>query len=89
MAARGCSGTTSWSKPMIEAHNGHDVAPRRGRKKSCPPHGPHLVDGAKDGAYRVRCLGCGLVGPVREDSMEAKMAFDEAWELDRHHANFA
>ena len=34
-------------------------------------------------------MGCGLVGPVREDSMEAKLAFDEAWELDHHHANFA
>jgi len=74
---------------MVAADNGQDVPPRRGRKESCSPHGPHLVDAAKDGAYRVRCLGCGLVGPEREDSMEAKLAFDEAWALDRHQAKFA
>jgi hypothetical protein len=49
----------------------------RGRKP-CPPHGPHLVQVLKEGSCVVQCLACGVVGPERKDSLEAKRAFDEA-----------
>jgi hypothetical protein len=64
---------------MAEVHSGQNVAAGRGRKNSCPPHGPHLVDAAKRGLYVARCLACGLVGPEREDGLQAKLAFDQAW----------
>jgi hypothetical protein len=27
----------------------------------------------------ARCLACGLMGPKRKDSLEAKLAFDHRW----------
>ena len=45
----------------------------------CPPHGPHLVEAVEEGIYAARCLKCGLVGPEREDSLGAKLAFDQRW----------
>ena len=59
---------------QLYTHNG---TAGRGRKP-CPPHGPHLVHVLKEGSYVVQCLACGLVGPERKDSLEAKRAFDEA-----------
>ena len=59
-------------------HNSQGVAASRGRK-SCPPHGPHVVDVVEIGSYVAHCLVCGLVGPVRKDVLEAKLAFDETW----------
>jgi len=50
---------------MLEAHNNQDVTRRRGCK-GCPPHGPHLVDAAREGLYVARCLACGLAGPSAE-----------------------
>ena len=49
-----------------------------GRGASCPPHGPILVAASAEGRYAASCLACGLAGPEREDSWEAKLAFDEA-----------
>jgi hypothetical protein len=56
--------------------NMHDGTAERGRKL-CPPHGPHLVHTLKEGSYVIKRLACGLVGPERKDSLEAKQAFDE------------
>ena len=49
------------------------------RRKSCPPHGPHLVEVIEGGRYVARCLACGLAGSVREDGLQAKLAFDQGW----------
>ena len=51
----------------------------RGEAAGCPPHGPHLIDVVGEGLYEARCLNCGLVGPERKDSLEAKLAFDQRW----------
>ena len=64
---------------MVETHDGRDVLTGRGRKDSCPPHGPHLVTALGEGRQAVRCLKCGLVGPGRTDGLEAKLAFDQRW----------
>jgi hypothetical protein len=61
-----------WVNPMA---NGRERRP-------CPPHSPILV-GAIDGAsraYVARCLACEATGPVRENGLEAKLAFDESLE---------
>jgi hypothetical protein len=51
-----------------------------GRRRSCPPHGPILIQAVDEGAARVAsCLACGLKGPERKDGWEAKLAFDEAF----------
>jgi hypothetical protein len=66
----------------VEVQEGQDRAsgPReRRREKSCPPHGPHAVHVAEGGYYVARCLACGLVGPENEDSLGAKLAFDQRW----------
>ena len=55
----------------------HNGSAGRGRKP-CPPHGPHLVHVLKEGSYVVQCLACKLEGPERNNSLEAKRAFDEA-----------
>jgi hypothetical protein len=47
--------------------------------RPCPPHGPHLIDAVEDGLYVARCLACGLMGPKRKDSLEAKRAFEHIW----------
>ena len=59
---------------QLYTHNG---SAERGRK-TCPPHGPHLVHVLKEGSYVVQCLACRVVGPERKNSLEAKRAFDEA-----------
>jgi hypothetical protein len=59
-------------------HNRQGLVNGRGRK-SCPPHGPHVVEAAREGSYVAHCLACGLVGPLRKDVLEAKLAFDETW----------
>ncbi len=46
----------------------------------CPPHGPIMVSAVERRAYVARCLRCGLSGPLGEDGVEAKRAFDEAFE---------
>jgi hypothetical protein len=61
----------------MEPHNRHHVFAERGRKP-CPPHGPHLVDTVWETSLVAQCLACGLLGPVRDYSLEAKLAFDEA-----------
>ena len=62
---------------QLHTQNTHNWTVGRGREP-CPPHGPHLVLALEGGSYVVRCLACGLEGPERKDSMEAKRAFDEA-----------
>ena len=59
-------------------HNSQGVGAGQ-RRKPCPPHGPHLVDAARVSSYVAKCLGCGLVGPEREEVLEAKLAFDQKW----------
>jgi hypothetical protein len=67
----------------VEVQEGQDRASgpreRRRRGESCPPHGPHAVQVAERGHYVARCLACGLAGPESEDSLEAKLAFDQRW----------
>jgi hypothetical protein len=63
---------------MLEAHDVQAVVAGQSRK-GCPPHGPHLIDAVEEGHYAARCLRCGLVGPERKDSLEAKLAFDQRW----------
>jgi hypothetical protein len=63
---------------VVEVHNGQARDAGRGRKP-CPPHGPYLVDDAKDGFYVAHCLACGLEGPKGEDVLQAKLAFDQRW----------
>lgn len=47
------------------------------KDKSCPPHGPLMVEAVREDRYVTGCLACGLRGPVREDGLEAKLAFEE------------
>jgi hypothetical protein len=61
---------------MLETHEVLAMVAGRSRK-GCPPHGPHLIDAVEEGLYAARCLNCGLVGPERKDSLEAKLAFDQ------------
>ena len=63
---------------MLETHDVLAMVAGRGRR-DCPPHGPHLVNAVEEGLYEARCLKCGLVGPQRKDSLEAKLAFDQRW----------
>lgn len=49
------------------------------REKSCPPHGPILIQATDQRAFTASCLACGLEGPERVDGWEAKLAFDEAF----------
>jgi len=49
------------------------------RNRPCPPHGPHLIEAVEDGLKVARCLACGLMGPMRDDGLEAKLAFDQTW----------
>ena len=63
---------------MVELPERRSVGSRRGRRP-CPPHGPHLVAIVEVGSCVAQCLVCGLVGPVRKDVLEAKLAFDETW----------
>jgi hypothetical protein len=46
----------------------------------CCPHGPLMVRAVKEDSRVVWCLRCGAAGPEREDSMGAKLAFDELFE---------
>jgi hypothetical protein len=32
-----------------------------------------------DGSYTLRCLACGVKGPEREDTLRAKLAFEETF----------
>ena len=63
----------------LGAHNSQHTSRRRGREKSCPPRGPHLVDAVREDFYVARCLACGLTGPAREAALEAKLTFDQGW----------
>lgn len=60
-----------------EVYDSQNEAAADCSRKSCPPHGPHLVEDAGEGSYAARCLKCGLVGPVRQDASEAMLAFDQ------------
>jgi hypothetical protein len=46
----------------------------------CPPHGPMMVSAVERRVYVARCMRCGLSGPTREEGVDAKQAFDEAFE---------
>jgi hypothetical protein len=61
---------------MLEVHSSQGAARRR-RRKGCPLHGPHVVDAVKEGSYVAQCLACGVTGPERQESLEAKLAFDQ------------
>lgn len=50
-------------------------------RAKCPPHGPLLVGALEKNVYVTSCLACGLQGPEREDGWEAKLAFDESFQL--------
>ena len=63
---------------MLETRDVRGVVAGRSRG-GCPPHGPHLVEAVEEGIYAARCLRCGLVGPGREYSLGAKLAFDQRW----------
>lgn len=39
-----------------------------------------MVAAVERRAYVARCLRCGLNGPMGEDGVDAKRAFDEAFE---------
>jgi len=39
-----------------------------------------MVSAVERRAYVARCLRCGLSGPIGEDGVDAKRAFDEAFE---------
>jgi hypothetical protein len=62
----------------VEVHKGQGADAGRGRRP-CPLHGPHLVDVVESGSYVAQCLVCGMVGLLRKDVLEAKLAFDETW----------
>jgi hypothetical protein len=57
-----------------------DVAtPEFSRRMPCPPHGPIVVDASEEGYYVASCMTFKVVGPGREDTLKAKLAFDETW----------
>jgi hypothetical protein len=60
---------------MVVEPRGHDVYAKRGRR-GCSPQGPFLVEAVGVGSKVARCLACGLVGPEREDAMEAKRTLE-------------
>jgi hypothetical protein len=62
----------------VELPERRSVGSSRGRRP-CPPHGPHVVDVVEVGSYVAHCLVCGLVGPVCNDALEAKLAFEQTW----------
>jgi hypothetical protein len=64
---------------MLETHDVLAMVAGRSRRGGCPPHGPHLVNAVEEGLYEAQCLRCGLVGPERKDSVEAKLALDQKW----------
>jgi hypothetical protein len=39
-----------------------------------------MVAAVERRGYVARCLRCGLSGPAREEGVDAKQAFDEAFE---------
>jgi hypothetical protein len=50
------------------------------RTKPCPPHTPLLLQATGYGYRVARCLACGLQGPQRENSSEARLAFKELFQ---------
>ncbi len=50
---------------------------RSGRRY--PRHGPLVGEATEEGSYTLRCLACGVKGPEREDTLKAKLAFDETF----------
>ncbi len=54
---------------------------RSGRR--CPRHGPLVGEATEEGFYTLRCLACGVKGPEREDTLKAKLAFDETFVANR------
>ena len=65
-------------RTVVEVFNGQYQSARRERKP-CLPHGPYVVDAARDGSYVAHCLACGLAGPKGEDALQVKLAFDQRW----------
>ncbi len=63
-----------------DVYRGEDPVVGKRRIGPCPPHGPMMVAAVERRAYVARCLRCGLSGPTREDGVDAKRAFDEAFE---------
>jgi hypothetical protein len=59
---------------MVAEPRGHDAYAKRGRR-GCP-HGTFLVEAVGGGSHVARCLACGLIGPEREDAMEAKRTLE-------------
>ena len=53
------------------------------RRKRCPRHGPLVGEATEEGSYTLRCLACGVKGPEREDTLKAKLAFDETFVANR------
>ncbi len=54
---------------------------RSGRRY--PRHGPLVGEATEEGSYTLRCLACGVKGPEREDTLKAKLAFDETFVANR------
>ena len=68
--------TTSQRAPFMKIHD-RDSRARRGHPTGSP-HLPLIIDPIGEEKHVARCLVCGLCGPERADSAEAKLAFDEA-----------
>lgn len=49
--------------------------------RSCPPHGPLLTEALEEDVYVIKCMKCGLWGPERDDVLQAKLAFDESFDV--------
>jgi hypothetical protein len=45
------------------------MIPGRGNhgRRSCPPHGPLMSRGSREGGQAIECLNCGLLGSELED----------------------
>ena len=56
---------------------------RRGGMSRTRRHSPLVSEATEEGSHQLRCLACGVIGPEREDSLKAKLAFDDVFVSDR------
>ena len=61
---------------IVVVLNPQGRARQRAPRKHCPPHTPAITISVPEGGYQTECLVCGKRGPRRENSVEAKEAFD-------------
>jgi len=80
---------THHPRPLREEKSMIEDVPRRSAEMTgatatrtkCPPHGPLLINVSEKNVYVTSCLVCGLRGPERQDGWQAKLAFDESFQL--------